>query len=83
MLISTLSKLLHELFGMQVLFSKKINKIVNFGIFSKKCTKKLRARGLEPPQANAYQDLNLARLPIPPRSRFGALGKIVILSFVL
>ena len=27
----------------------------------------VRAKGLEPPQAFAYQDLNLARLPFPPR----------------
>ncbi len=31
----------------------------------------VRAKGLEPPQAFAYQDLNLARLPFPPRPRNG------------
>ena len=29
----------------------------------------MRTRGLEPPRALAHQDLNLARLPIPPRPR--------------
>ena len=29
----------------------------------------VRAEGLEPPQAIAHQDLNLARLPFPPRPR--------------
>jgi hypothetical protein len=29
----------------------------------------MRARGLEPLRAEAHQDLNLARLPIPPRPR--------------
>ncbi len=29
----------------------------------------VRAEGLEPPQAFAHQDLNLARLPFPPRPR--------------
>ena len=29
----------------------------------------MRAEGLEPPRAEAHQDLNLARLPIPPRPR--------------
>jgi site-specific DNA recombinase len=32
----------------------------------------VRAEGLEPPRAEAHQDLNLARIPIPPRPR-GAL----------
>jgi hypothetical protein len=27
----------------------------------------MRAEGLEPPRAEAHQDLNLARIPIPPR----------------
>ena len=29
----------------------------------------VRAEGLEPPRAEAHQDLNLARMPIPPRPR--------------
>jgi hypothetical protein len=29
----------------------------------------MRAEGLEPPRAEAHQDLNLARMPIPPRPR--------------
>lgn len=29
----------------------------------------MRAEGLEPPRAEAHQDLNLARIPIPPRPR--------------
>jgi Protein kinase domain len=29
----------------------------------------VRAEGLEPPRAEAHQDLNLARLPVPPRPR--------------
>jgi hypothetical protein len=29
----------------------------------------MRARGIEPPRAEAHQDLNLARLPVPPRPR--------------
>ena len=29
----------------------------------------MRARGFEPPRAEAHQDLNLARLPVPPRPR--------------
>ena len=29
----------------------------------------MRAEGLEPPRAFAHQDLNLARIPIPPRPR--------------
>ena len=29
----------------------------------------VRAKGLEPPRALAHQDLNLARLPFPPRPR--------------
>ena len=29
----------------------------------------MRTRGLEPPRALAHQDLNLARIPIPPRPR--------------
>lgn len=33
----------------------------------------VRAEGLEPPQATAHQDLNLARLPFPPRPRGLAL----------
>ena len=34
----------------------------------------MRAEGLEPPRAEAHQDLNLARMPIPPRPR-GALER--------
>src|SRR6185437_5107304 len=34
----------------------------------------MRAEGLEPPRAEAHQDLNLARMPIPPRPR-GALAR--------
>ena len=29
----------------------------------------VRARGLEPPRAEAHRDLNPARLPVPPRPR--------------
>jgi hypothetical protein len=29
----------------------------------------MRARGLEPPRAEAHRDLNPARLPVPPRPR--------------
>src|SRR5439155_23780183 len=29
----------------------------------------MRAEGLEPPRALAHEDLNLARLPVPPRPR--------------
>lgn len=28
----------------------------------------VRTRGLEPPRANAHNDLNVARLPVPPRA---------------
>mgnify|MGYP001048067873 CR=1 FL=1 len=31
----------------------------------------MRAEGFEPPRAEAHQDLNLARMPIPPRPRGG------------
>ena len=31
--------------------------------------KAVRARGLEPPRAEAHRDLNPARLPVPPRPR--------------
>ena len=29
----------------------------------------MRARGVEPPRPLGHKDLNLARLPVPPRSR--------------
>jgi hypothetical protein len=31
----------------------------------------MRARGVEPPRAEAHRDLNPARLPVPPRPRTG------------
>lgn len=34
----------------------------------------MRAEGLEPPRAEAHQDLNLARIPIPPRPRDARRG---------
>jgi hypothetical protein len=34
----------------------------------------MRAEGLEPPRAEAHQDLNLARIPIPPRPRDAPKG---------
>ena len=30
---------------------------------------RMRVRGLEPPRAEAHQDLNLARIPVPPHPR--------------
>ncbi len=32
-------------------------------------SEEVRAEGFEPPRAEAHQDLNLARMPIPPRPR--------------
>jgi hypothetical protein len=37
-------------------------------------TKGMRAEGLEPPRAEAHQDLNLARIPIPPRPHGARMG---------
>ena len=34
----------------------------------------MRAEGFEPPRAEAHQDLNLARMPIPPRPRGAPKG---------
>ena len=36
---------------------------------SRRCSRglRMRARGLEPPRAEAHRDLNPARLPVPPR----------------
>ena len=38
---------------------------------TKESVVQVRAKGLEPPRAFAHQDLNLARLPVPPRPRSG------------
>ena len=35
----------------------------------KAVSREMRARGVEPPRAEAHRDLNPARLPIPPRPR--------------
>lgn len=35
---------------------------------------RMRSRGVEPPRVLPHQNLNLARLPVPPHPRAGALG---------
>ena len=38
----------------------------------------VRTEGLEPPRAFAHQDLNLARLPFPPRPHVPTIGCAIV-----